>query len=183
MNKIIGITGLIGTGKSTLMNLLKKKLNNDFIYIDVDNYRRKLVTEKDDIVEILNLKNKSDLNRVIYNDKDKMKIFKKYIYDNLLNDFKTDKNIIVEWALLIDDNLDKYCDYVFIMDCEEEMIINRLKDGDLGIIEIKRRLRLQLPINKKVKLLSNSNYQVIDTSEEIEIALIVKKIKEVCYEL
>lgn len=184
MNKIIGITGIMGSGKTTLMNQLKDKLANNYEFIDFDIYRRELIKKNKEILKILNIKEEIDINKIIYNDVDKMKKFKKYLYKNLVNDLsKTNKFIILEWALLIDDGLDKYCDYIFILDCHKKVILKRLANCGLSNEEIEKRISMQLPINKKIKLLNNLNYQVINSNRKINIENIIKKIREVSNEL
>lgn len=180
MNKIIGITGIMGSGKTTLMKLLKEKLDNEYEFIDVDIYRRNLIKRNSKILKLLDIKSEKDINKIIYKETAKMKTFKKYVYKNLINDLsKIQKKIVIEWALLIDDGLHKICNYIFILDCPKTVILERLKDGDLTISEIEERINMQLPINRKVDLIANKNYEIIDSNKKININSIIQKIKEI----
>ena len=81
MNRLIGITGGMSSGKTTLSKELLK-MNKDFIYIDIDEYRRSLYSQLDYINElkesIIELKEYDEINSIILN---------KYIYkdDNIIS--------------------------------------------------------------------------------------------------
>ena len=51
MNRLIGITGGMSSGKTTLSKELIK-INKDYIYIDIDNFRRGLYQNKEYISEL-----------------------------------------------------------------------------------------------------------------------------------
>ena len=84
MNKLIGITGGMSSGKTTLCKKLIE-LNPDYIYIDVDDFRRSLYKNNEYIQElkskIIELKQYKEidsliLNKHIYYDKENMNKYK-----------------------------------------------------------------------------------------------------------
>ncbi|MBR2827667.1 MAG: dephospho-CoA kinase, partial [Bacilli bacterium] len=115
MNKIIGITGGMSSGKTTLCKKLIE-LNPDYIYIDVDGFRRSLYNNNEYIQElkskITELKQYKEidsliLNKYIYYDEENMNKYKETLYNYLfkyLNEFNN-KTLLVDWALIVNDNL------------------------------------------------------------------------------
>lgn len=147
---LIGITGLMGSGKTTLCNLLLQK-DNSITYIDVDKFRHNLFNNKDYINELSNNLNKKiitykDLNSVIYNDDNYMNIYKNILYKYLFNYINriSSKLVIVEWALIIQDNLIEKFDKLIIVNTSIDDILKRNTFNDLSTDDVKLRLNLQL---------------------------------------
>lgn len=153
MNKVIGITGGMSAGKTTLA----KKIivdNNDYIYVDVDVFRRRLYDDekyvgelKKVIPELCNeeLINSSSLNKYIYSDSKNMNAYKHILYKYLFEyiDSFSDEIIIVEWALIINDSLmDKFSKIIYV-DASVEERLRRLENSDLTKEEILVRFKLQ----------------------------------------
>ena len=169
MNKLIGITGGMSSGKTTLCKKLLK-LNPNCIYIDVDNFRRSLYKNneyieklKSKIIELKQYKEIDSfiLNKYIYYDKKSMDKYKEILYNFLfkyLNEFNN-KTILVDWALIINDNLiDKFNKIVYL-DINEDIRLSRLYNSDLSKEEILRRFELQ-KINN-IKKYENNNFMVV----------------------
>ena len=125
MIKLIGITGGMSSGKTTLCKKLIE-LNPDYIYVDVDDFRRNLYKNNEYIKElkskIIELKkykeiNSPILNKYIYYDEENMNKYKEILYNYLfkyLNKFN-DKTILVDWALIVNDKLlDKFNKIVYL---------------------------------------------------------------------
>ena len=165
MNRLIGITGGMSSGKTTLSKELIK-LNPDYLYIDVDIFRRDLYQNKEYINELrneipeLNKWQEIDsitLNKYIYNNKDYMVKYKNILYKylfNYINSFNN-KNIIIDWALIVNDNLTDKFNKIVYLDIDEETRLNRLKKTDLKREELLTRFKLQ-KINNINKYESNS---------------------------
>lgn len=156
MSRLIGITGKMAAGKSFLIEKLKSK-NLDCVFIDVDQFRRDLFNNMDYVAElkstIFELNSYAEINSIvlnqyIYEDEKYMEAYKKILYKYLfayLDSFE--RNVIVEWALILQDNLaDKFTKIVYV-DTNDEVILERLVDGDLEIEEVKKRLSLQASID------------------------------------
>lgn len=169
MNKFIGITGGMSSGKTTLCKKLLE-LNPDYIYIDVDVFRRSLYKNNEYIEElkskITELKQYKEidspiLNKYIYYDEENMNKYKETLYKYLfkyLNEFN-DKTIIVDWALIINDNLVDNFNKIIYLDIDECIRLSRLNGSDLTKEEILRRFELQKIDN--IKKYQNSNFMVV----------------------
>lgn len=174
MNNLIGITGGIGSGKSTLCNLIIKD-NPNIIYIDVDKFRRDLFNNsnyiselKDNILELNNYKviDSIILNKYIYSNSNYMNIYKSIMYKYLFNYINSynNKTIIVEWALILNDKIDSFFNKIIYVDCSVNTRIKRLSNSNLSKSEILERIKLQEIDISKYK---NNNLIIINNSEVI----------------
>jgi len=153
MNKWIGITGKMASGKSTLVQLLKER-NADYVYVDVDEFRRSLFQNEEYVrqlkQEILELNaydsiDSSILNQFIYQNEDYMNYYKKILYQYLFSYLESlgDQVVIVEWALLLQDHLDSKFSKIVYVDTPDSVRMERLMDSDLSMEEIEKRFMLQ----------------------------------------
>ncbi len=171
MKKVIGITGSIGSGKSYAVKIFKeicKKNNNDAFFIDVDNVRRKILNQENiDRVE---------LNKEIYTNKAKMEKYKKFINpkirEYLIKQIQSNNNFIfIEWALLLEDEFYDLVDSIIMIDCSENVQIERLKTSNLGKEEILKRIKLQLSNKQKIERIKKleKKFFIIETSNNPQI--------------
>ena len=141
MNRLIGITGGMSSGKTTISNEILK-LNPQFIYIDVDVFRRNLfnnnsyVKELKEVIPELNqydLVNTNILNQYIYSNEQYMNRYKKIMYKFLFEYIKQfdNKTILVDWALIINDNIQDLFDKIIYVKASEETRLKRLVNSDL----------------------------------------------------
>lgn len=139
---------MMGSGKTYFVEQLKK-ISSNLIYLNLDDFRRS-------IIELENIK------PFIYSDINIMNKYKQILYQNFKNHLKTiDKPIVVEWALIVEDNIVDLFDFIVIIETDKKKIINRLKGGDLGIVEVNKRLNLQLNTNDKISKLMNKKYIIV----------------------
>lgn len=152
MNKLIGITGKIGAGKSTLAQIIARR--NNYHYVDVDEFRRNLFQNKSytnelkNVIPELNKYNEINsiiLNQYIYNNEAYMSLYKNILYKYLFSYLHslTDKTILVDWALILTDHLEKYFNKLIYLDVPLEVRLSRLKNADLSLEEIIKRDTLQ----------------------------------------
>lgn len=153
MNRLIGITGGMSSGKTTLSKELIK-INKDYIYIDIDIFRRGLYQNKEYISELkeqikeLKKYEKIDsiiLNKYIYSSVEYMKKYKRVLYKYLFKELDKyqNKTILIDWALILNDNLENYFDKIIYLDISKEIRLDRLKESDLSKEEILKRFSLQ----------------------------------------
>lgn len=169
MNRLIGITGGMSSGKTTLCKKIIN-LNPQFIYIDVDIFRRELYSNKsyvnklkEKIIELNNYDNIDSkiLNKYIYNNKDYMNYYKEVLYEYLFKyilEFDN-KTILVEWALIVDDNLISKFDKIIYLNVSDDVRLSRLVNSDLTKEEILRRFELQKIDN--IYNYKSSNFKIV----------------------
>ena len=169
---VIGLTGGIGTGKSTVSQILKEK---DFPVIDLDIISHEVikfpkVMEKiienfgKEVLEYNNTGNwiisREKLGRVIFGNREKRLILNSIMHPEILRIMrekileckKENKIIFVEIQLLFEVQWEKEFDYILLVSTEKEMQIKRIlardkrsKEEALSIINS------QMPLDEKKK--------------------------------
>ena len=88
--------------------------------------------------------------------------------------------IVVDWALIIDDNLLDYFDKIILLTCSNEEIYRRLDGAYWPLSEVKHRVSLQLTTDEKINKLKErkKDYIVVNTEEKISYDEIMKFIEE-----
>ena len=197
--KVIGLTGGIATGKSTVSNILKKK---GFKIIDADKIARDIVEVGSPAYkEVLDyfgegvLNEDETINRVYLG----QKIFNNQILRTKLNDithphiiekiseeielYSSEDIIFLDVPLLLE-TIDKfkekgiYIDKIWIVYCDEKTEIERLMTrNSLSYEEAVKRVNSQMPIEKKKELADT----IIDNTKDIGTLIenIEKALKEI----
>ena len=157
-NIIIGLTGGIACGKSTVVNLLKKKNYN---IIDTDLIVKDLWKDSDvisDLKTLFNLKeiNKSIISNLIFNDEKKRILLNTYMHplvkEICLKNIKDGVNII-DAPLLFEAKFDNICDYTICVYLDNEEAKRRLMERDnISESDAIKRIASQMDIAKKRKL-------------------------------
>ena len=168
--KVVGVTGGIGSGKSTVVKMFEGL--GVPIYI-ADNKAKKLMHDskhlKNQIIDFLGTESYKDgeLNRQfiakeIFNDTEKLKSFNAIVHPAVHSDFELWKanlesknNIycIYEAAILFESNRQKICDYTLLVTAPKEMRIKRVIDRDrINENDVLERMNHQWSDDKKEKL-------------------------------
>ena len=179
---IVGLTGGIGSGKSTISKYLKKKKIPVFdsdkevnkIYKNKDKQLLKLVQKFDKNNKIVNKKkhiNKKKLGDLVFVDRKKLKLLEKLIFKKLDNSRKKflqknkkfrKKIVILDAPLLFERRVNKICNYVILTCAPPKIRMGRLlKERSINKKKIKKIISIQMPEKKKQKL---SNF-IIHTSK------------------
>mgnify|MGYP000191526839 FL=1 len=190
---ILGITGSIATGKSTIINKLLKEFNPE--YCDADKlvhtlyepgkpaYHRIIeIFGKDLIDNKTKYIDRQKLGGIVFKDKNSMKkltdaignigIEVKNIVDSWIADNK--KIGIVEAVNLIEANYIVWCNEVWLFKVDDTIALERLKNrNNLSQNEAKKRIKSQVSWNKRVDY---ANF-TIDTDGDIkDIYIKIKKL-------
>ncbi len=157
-NIIIGLTGGIACGKSTVINLLKKKNYN---IIDTDLIVKDLWKDSKtikDLEKIFGIKNisKDIVRDLIFKDIDARNKLNNYMHpivkEKALSMIKEGVNIM-DVPLLFESGFDKECDYTICVYLDNEEACRRLMERDnLSFEDATLRINSQMDIMKKRKL-------------------------------
>jgi dephospho-CoA kinase len=191
MTKIIGLTGGIGSGKTTVAKYIASK--GIPVYI-ADEAAKDIMNDANVVREVQSiftenviLKNglldRSAIRELVFEDKSKLEQLNKIIHPKVKTDFenwlKKNKNapfVIKEVAILFETNGHKYCDATILVTAPIETRIKRVIERDSTSREnILQIINNQLPEEEKMKLatfvVTNENlsitYKTVDNLIEI----------------
>lgn len=181
----IGITGGVGSGKSVVMDLLEKEFGAAVILADLVAHDlmepgaisyRQIVNEFG--TEILNKDGQIDrpsLSRIVFGQPEKLQILNAITHPNVkqeimsrITQFRKEGKvpfIAVEAALLIEEGYDDLLDALWYVYVDEEIRIQRLKEGR-GYSEEKSRSIMQQQL--KEETFRNRCSCVIDNNGDVE---------------
>jgi len=165
--KVIGITGIFGSGKTTVSSILKKNKipvisSDEIVHKIIETSKIKKLLVKKFGKEILTSENKIDrkkLAEIVFSNKKKKMDLEKIIHPLVFEqikrkifDFKKRgcKIISVEIPLLYETKSEKYFDKILVVYTHPDKIKERLK-GKFTNKEIERRWKFQLPQKIKIK--------------------------------
>lgn len=168
----VGITGSLGSGKTTVSDFFK---NKGHLVISADRINADLLEEKP-IINYINqllFKEKNDLldkkrvAKLIYSNSEKKRALEAFLHPLIFKkmDFlaksSKEKIVFLEIPLLFETNFTALVDYVIVVYLEEEIQINRvMKRDNINKDETVKRIKGQMPITEK---LLKADY-VIDNS-------------------
>ncbi len=178
-NRLIGITGGMSAGKTTIARKIMLD-NRDFIYIDVDEFRRSLFKNESYVNELkraipeLNLYNEVDsriLNKFIYSNEDYMNRYKEVLYRYFMMYIEEfdNKTILVDWALIFNDNLESLFEKIIYVDTSVNKRLERLGNSDLSKEEILQRFKLQEFDRSRLEA---NNVLVVNNDTNVDMELI-----------
>lgn len=179
----IGLTGGIGTGKSTVSGMLAELgaviLNADIVgheaYLPhqnvwqdvVDAFGRGILNERDAV-------DRSKLGAIVFKDPRALQrlngIVHPWIYrrmEHLLEELRTKRTpvVVLEAALLFEANWTPLVDEVWVTSASEEQVLERLQQRNgMTVQQIQDRMKVQLSNEERVK---NANV-VIDTNGTVD---------------
>lgn len=142
---IIGVTGSIGAGKTTIAGLFKKLGAS---VIDADKIAHQLLDKR----------TRRQLGDFIFEDEKALKklcarlhpIVKKIILEKARKNIAR-KIIVIDAPLLIESSLHKKCDYLVVVRASYKKQLERARKNLLiSAYQVKMRLRLQMPLRQKL---------------------------------
>ena len=164
---ILGITGTIGSGKTTAANLFKKygfkvvnadelyhKISkpNQIIHKKIINVFGKNILNKDNAV------NRTKLKKIVFSDDKKLKKLNSITHPIIISEIKKfikknkDKKIIVDAPLLLESNAKNLVDKIIVVKCDDKVRIRRLlKKGKHTKKQINQITESQMPLDEKIR--------------------------------
>lgn len=170
-SRIIGLTGSIATGKSTVSNYLKEK---GYKVIDADEITHELMQKGNinylQIVEHFGFKildeneeiDRKKLSKIVFSDENELKILNNLTHSNIFNKIKKtieisdEKIIFLDIALLIefirDEKWNIHLDEIWLVYVDRNLQFERLKKrNNFSEEETNIRIDAQMKIDEKIK--------------------------------
>ncbi|OXB06842.1 dephospho-CoA kinase [Flavobacterium pectinovorum] len=172
MTKVIGLTGGIGSGKTTIANYFNEM--GVPVYIADDGARN--VMKSEDIIDQIkrsfgetlfenNILNRAKLAEIVFNDKDKLAELNAIVHPAVKKDFevwllqhKSYQYVIYEAAILFESGRYKECDLIITVTAPEEIRIERvLKRDNTTREQVLSRMKMQWNDENRI---SRSNFVI-----------------------
>jgi len=186
MTKIIGLTGGIGSGKTTVARYIAQK----GIPVYVSDLEAKKISELPETIseitrlfgeEILDDSGQIDrkkLGNVVFNHPERLKLLNQIIHPKVkqhfsawLQEHKEEPLVVKEVAILFETGGNKDCDYVILVTAPTELRVERtmLRDG-LNRQQVLDRIQNQMPDEEKAKMSDFviQNIELQDTFRKID---------------
>ncbi|MBY6931591.1 dephospho-CoA kinase [Clostridium botulinum] len=185
----IGLTGGIGTGKSTISNIFR---NENFNIIDADIIAREVLQKNPEILDVIRsefgsgffdwrgeFRRKEFGNHIFKFPKQRVRyesIIMPYIKQEINNalsvyEKKGKKVVIIDAPTLIENNMHKEMDYVILVCAENSTQIKRVRDRDnLSKMEIVSRINSQMSLTEKknfANIIIDNNGDLIETQKQV----------------
>ena len=196
MAKIIGLTGGIGSGKTSIMNHIES-LGYKVYY--ADDAGKKVMQQKEIIEQIVSLLGKDVLDgnqylnrkaiaEIVFSNPEKLKALNEIVhpavvkdFENFLKDLKENELVIKESAILFETKSNEKCDFIILVTAPEDLRIQRVISRDKSSLE-DVKLRINNQMSDKIKE-QNSDFVINNlnlTQSFEEISMILKKIETYC---
>lgn len=198
MAKIIGLTGGIATGKSTVSNMF---LDEDIPVIDTDEIAKNLFAKDSETYqevldafgeEILTPSeeiNRNKLAKIIFNNKEAREKLNKIVHPKVKERVFTEVKrfelegqslIVVDVPLLFESSFDEFMDFTILVYAKRENQIDRLKMRDnIDDSYALKKIKSQMPMTEKKKkadFVIDNSHSILSTKKRFKKCL--DKIKE-----
>ncbi|KQB37201.1 dephospho-CoA kinase [Flavobacterium aquidurense] len=195
MTKVIGLTGGIGSGKTTIANYFAEM--GVPVYI-ADDAAKKVMQSADIIQQIKTtfgdslfekeILNRSKLAEIVFNNADKLAKLNSIVHPAVKKDFelwllenKKHEYVIYEAAILFESGRYKECDVIVTVTAPEEIRIERVvKRDNITREQVLSRMKMQWNDEKRISLsnfvINNSNLKI--AKEEVVKILKILNIKQ-----
>lgn len=185
----IGLTGGIGTGKSTISDIFRSE---NFNIIDADVIAREVLQKNPQILDVIRnefgtgffdwrgeFRRREFGNHIFKFPKQRVKYesiiipYIKEAINNAINSYekKGDKVVIIDAPTLIENNMHQEMDYVVLVCAENSAQIKRVRDRDnLSKIEVVSRINAQMSLNEKknfANVIIDNNGDLIETQKQV----------------
>lgn len=162
--KLIGLTGNIGCGKSTVASILRK--SKDVVVLDMDSMAKEILfsLSKDFLNQNLQAdvftESKLDTKKVaqiIFSDVDRRKALENIVHPKLWENIdkvieSVDENalVFVESAILYEKGNSANCEFVVVVTCPKDLQIKRLLENrSMSLVDIEARIASQMSAIEK----------------------------------
>ena len=164
MKNVVGIYGLICSGKSSFSKLLAKELNA--LYIDADIIGHEALNDKNKKEELIKafssdiLDNNGNIDRkklgkIVFGNSKKLRKLESITYPYIEKKISeliksTDKDVVIEAALIMRSEIYKMCGSLIYVNSKTADIINRMKKKrNISEKEARKVLKMQIDVKNK----------------------------------
>ena len=183
----VAITGGIGTGKTTILNMFADKgipvFNSDEIAREIMNtnplLKNKIITAFGDKAYDKNKLNKKYLSNVVFNNKTLLKKINSIVHPYVSNEFnfwikkQDSKYVIYESAIIFENQGEGFFDKIICVTAPEDDVISRvMKRNNFSKDKIKSIINKQLPNKAKIQ---KSDYVI----ENVDISKLSDRVLEI----
>lgn len=193
MTIVIGLTGGIATGKSTVSNMFvdasipvidTDKIARDVLHIDTDEYHRVVQLFTEDILLPNKEINRKKLGRIIFTNHVKREKLNQIVHPkveeivmDMISIYKKqqEKVIVVDVPLLFESGFDQLVDKVVVVYSTREKQINRLMERDhikkeYALLKIEAQMPLEEKVDKADFVIDNSK-SILQTKKDFQTVL------------
>ncbi len=177
---VIGITGNIGTGKTEVSRIFQ---NCGFILIDVDEMGHILLEREEikgkiketfgDCPFARDRIDRTILGKIAFTNRENLCKFNSIVHPSLVSDLRDiiknrgkKSNLVVDCALIFQWRIEKLFDYIVLVRCGEQKIIERMSKTGKDEDYVRRILSLQQPDEDKVK---NADFTLKNNGDLLEL--------------
>ena len=188
MKNVIGIYGLICSGKSSFSKLLAKELNA--LYIDADIIGHEALNDKNKKEELIKafssdiLDNNGNINRkklgkIVFGNSKKLRKLESITYPYIEKKISeliksTDKDVVIEAALIMRSEIYKMCGSLIYVNSKTADIINRMKKKrNISEKEARKVLKMQIDVKNKK---SNADIIINNMRDYNHLIIVSKKL-------
>lgn len=189
MSLVIGLTGGIASGKSTVSNMLKE-MNITVIDADVEArlavekgepaYQKIIAEFGDDIVVSGGVIDRQKLGSIIFHNAEKRQLLNRIVHPEVrkrMNDqveaarVHGERVIILDIPLLFESKLTYMVEKTILVYVDREIQLKRLMErNDLSLEDAEARIKSQMPLSEKVALADaviNNNGSITETKKQV----------------
>jgi dephospho-CoA kinase len=198
MTLIIGLTGGIATGKSTVSDMFKShsipvvdadQIAREVVEIGKPAYQKIVETFGDEVILCTGHLNRRKLAQIVFSDEDKIKKLNQIVHPEVKNvikeeirKYRTFKEpyVVIDVPLLFESQFDKLCDMILVVFTNEETQIERLMNRDhIDREDALKRIQAQMNIKDKLFLADfkiDNSLSILETRKQFDMFL--KKIEK-----
>ena len=158
---VLGITGGIGSGKSTVSSILRDR---GLLVLDADQISREVTAENgianDELAEVFgprairnNALDRKYISSIVFNDKTKLDILSsivhKYVLRKIADDLEKErarhtKCVVLDVPIPVEHGFVDKCNQIWIVTCNTAVKLQRLEDRGMNLEDAKRRIAMQM---------------------------------------
>jgi len=180
---VLGLTGGISTGKTSVLNEFKKHGIKTISCDEISKKIYKWTNVQKRIKKLFRTLNRKKIAEIIFSDIKKRKLLEKILHPEIIKELKKQIKllptsnfrlpaVIVDVPLLFEVDISEMFEKIIVVYCPENIQIRRLANRDkISDADAKKRIRSQMPMSEKINradYVVNNSGNFADTKKEIK---------------